>query len=150
MELKAAYLAGVFDSDGSFSVARRNMKRSSISYVAMVQLSWKKTDIAEMFFIALSAKYGGSYQSCDSTNTAKSYGKTGRYLKFSATGEAAERIARDLVPYLILKKQQAMNLLELRTLVKPGPNRDPEVTARLEELYHFNKSLNHKNGAKNA
>lgn len=149
MELRSQYLAGVFDSDGSFSVARRNIKRSSTSYVSMVQLSWKRTELSEQFFVALAAKYGGSFHTCESTNTAKSFSNTRPYIKYSATGEAAVKIANDLLPYLILKKQQAMNLIELGTLVKVGRGRKPEITSRLEELYILNKSLNHKNGHKN-
>jgi hypothetical protein len=150
-ELNHAYLAGIFDSDGSFSVAKRNMKRSSASYVAMVQLNWKATELTKSFMDKLVEKFGGSYCFCKSTNK-KTTIKTSDYYSFSATGKSAENIVRAVLPFLQLKKQQALNLLELRDTIPPvgTKGRSKETSEKLEHLYVVNKILNTKNGTSNA
>lgn len=142
-ELNPTYLAGVFDSDGSFTIARRHMKRSNINYTGMIQLTWKSGPETIMFMELLTSQYGGSYAECSSTNTDKSFSGTKKYLKFSATGVAAEKICRAILPHLLLKKEQAKNILKLRMLTNSftGP-RPPEVSALLEDLSITNKSLN--------
>lgn len=133
------YLAGVFDSDGSFSISRRNMKRKSVSYVAMTQLTWKNTPLSAQFMDALVFQYGGSYMVYGPTKT--------EYLKYSATGKVAEKIVDSVKDFLFLKKKQAENLLKLRTLtVNPGGKTRPSyITDQLEELYQYNLSINTKN-----
>jgi hypothetical protein len=144
-ELNPAYLAGIIDSDGSMSVARRNPNRVHPSFVAMVQLNWKSTELSKTFLDILVAEYGGSYCACKSTNK-KSKITTSDYYSYCATGKAARKIASAVLPYLFLKKQQAENLLRLCDIVKMGPGRKPEVTTELQFLYDLNKSLNTKNG----
>lgn len=150
--LNTAYLAGVFDSDGSFSIARRYYARDgkSACYVPMAQLTWKYGPLTLFFIKAIKEKYGGSFALCKSTNTNKSFSGTNDYIKWSASGLAAEKLILDIRPFLILKKNQANNLLELRSINKfTTKNRPIEVTEKLEKLYHLNKSLNGKNGWKN-
>lgn len=146
-----SYLAGVLDSDGSFSITKRHIRRTSINYTAMVQLSWKYSENAEFFIKKMVSTFGGSYSKCDSTNTRKSYPGTKSYLKYSATGEAAENICRSVLPFLQLKKRQAENIILMRSkYIWNGPNRPIEISIELDKLYFINKSLNTKNGWKNA
>jgi hypothetical protein len=150
MSINYAYLAGVLDSDGSFSIAKRHVNRPLKNYTAMIQLSWKKSDISIDFMNQLVHQYGGSWAACKSTNKLRSFPATADYLKYSSTGVATEKIIRDVLPFLILKKKQALNLLKLRELTASYVGHRPnEISAEMEILYYFNKSLNNKNGWKN-
>lgn len=147
--INTAYLAGVLDSDGSFSITKRHIKRSKPNYVAMVQLSWKDSELTRSFMEKLVKEFGGSFASCKSTNTIASFPMTKAYLKYSATGVAAEKIVDAVLPFLCLKNVQAQNLKKLRSIVIRSPYRTDEVSEQLDFLHKFNKSLNTKNGWKN-
>lgn len=137
--LSNQYLAGVFDSDGSFSIAKRNIKRCSPSYVAMVQLSWKNTPLSVIFMDALVKEFGGSYMFFGPSKK--------EYIKFSATGKVAEKIASSTVDFLFLKQEQARNVLMLRTLTvsSGGKLRDSALSSLMESIYVRNLSINTKN-----
>lgn len=148
--LSTPYLAGVFDSDGSFTVAKRHLKRSKPNYTAMIQLTWKKSKATETFMQMLVCDYGGSYASCISTNTMKSFSGTKDYFKYCVTGMKAEKLAAVLSPWLLLKKEQAMNIRTVAFLSNESSRgRSDLVSSQLEALYVLNKSLNTKNGWKN-
>ncbi len=70
--LSPQYLAGVFDSDGSFSIARRHPDRKTPNYTAVVQLTWRKSENSRMFMELLCSQYGGIFCDCKSTNRMKS------------------------------------------------------------------------------
>lgn len=131
-----AYLAGVIDSDGSIGISRRTEKKNSkgYSYREIIQLTWKKTDQTVAFVEMLKNIYGGS------TGFYKGgFNNSTDTVKYSADGKKAERMAKDLLPYLRLKRGQAELLLEMRSIknVKYGNgNRKPEsVWNKENEIY---------------
>jgi hypothetical protein len=143
------YFAGVLDSDGSFSISKRHLKRIKCNYTCMIGLTWTKTDKVKEFMDFICLHYGGSYALCLPSNTGN-FKNSKPVLKYCATGVAAEKIITDVMPYLVLKKIQAENLLKVRTIVKGifgnGVKRTEDETKSLDDLYILNKSLNSKNG----
>jgi|ERR1035437_1687001 hypothetical protein len=151
INLNPAYLAGVFDSDGSFSVIKRNFTEKHCNYNALMQLSWKKTDLSSTLINAIAEEFGGSVGDCASSNTHKSFPGTKDYLKYCVQGKKAAILAKTLLPFLVLKKRQAENLIVLieKTSIFKG-TKQKLITDELHEIYLLNKSLNTKNGWKNA
>ena len=151
IKLNPAYLAGVLDSDGSFSVVKRNFTSEYCNYNAMIQLSWKKSDLTVSFMDSLTSEFGGSFAECKPTNTRKSFSDTKDYVKFCICGPKADNLARTVLPFLMLKKQQAQNIIKLRELTSVFKGRKQKlITEELHAIYLLNKSLNTKNGWKNA
>lgn len=138
------YLAGVIDSDGSFTIAKRHVVRKTPNFTIMVQLNWKKSDLTKSFMEELRNQYGGSFCECKSTNKKTSI-KTSDYFSYCATGKAAEKIILDVFGHLKLKKQQALNLLDVRNLMSIRREVPEEAEDQLEHLYKINKKLNTKN-----
>jgi hypothetical protein len=139
------YLAGVLDSDGSFSICKRHVIRTSANYVSQISLSWKKEELTENFMKRLVHQFGGSYADISSHQKSR-FPNASPTIKYCATGKVAYKICQDVYPYLELKQKQAKNLMNLCELIKPGKNRPQELTDKLEDLYFYNKSLNSKNG----
>ncbi len=108
-----AYLAGIIDSDGAIGVSRRNNKQNKYgySYREVVQITWKKSDKTYAFLQLLKSIYGGS------TGEYKGgFNKATNTVKYSADGRTAGVIAKDILPYLRLKKNQAELVLEMRAI----------------------------------
>lgn len=140
--INGAYLAGVWDSDGSFTITKRHPKRSSPNFTIMAQLTWVLNDNSREFMQTLVETYGGS---CFEGESPSGFDNGRRIIKYCATGNAAASLLTAMYPYLVLKKEQAANLLAARSVMRPG-HRLPEATKKLEALYEANKILNSKNG----
>jgi hypothetical protein len=149
--LDPAYLAGVMDSDGSFSVSKHHTKRPNPSYVCLIQLTWTLNEKTKAFMEQLVIQYGGSFF-CGQPSGTTNYPNTQKIIKYTATATAAEKITRGVLPHLVLKKQQAENILKTRRITRPsgasggGRTRSVELSAQLHQLYLDNKALNSKNG----
>jgi hypothetical protein len=143
----AQYLAGVMDSDGSFSITKRHCYRDNVNYTCMIQLTWTDSQKTREVIDFLKKFYGGS--SFVQKAGSKNFKLSKDVIKYCATGTAAERICLDVRSYLILKSEQAKNLLEVRNLVRQFKgNRPKSISDKLEKLYIENKFLNSKNGEK--
>lgn len=142
----AQYLAGVLDSDGSFTVTKRHIYRVNCNYTCMIQLTWTLTKKSREFMEQLVNFYGGSYF-VGMPSSTKQFENAKEIIKYCATGNAAERIARDTRNYLLLKEEQARNIIKVRDLVRSyrGQPRPKSAVDQLEELYLTNQRLNGKN-----
>lgn len=145
MIINSAYLTGVIDSDGSLSITKRHINRPNPNYTCMFALTWSKTSTSIKFMQALVNTYGGSFAECKRVGY-----KNGRpIIKYCATGKAVDKILEACSEHLILKRQQANNLISLRKLVHPCGHRRrraPEISEQMEMLYVENKRINSKNG----
>lgn len=142
--INPAYLAGIVDSDGSLTISKRNINRKNPSYCCMFQLTWKKTDLTVGFITSLVNEYGGSF--CDNTSSNAGHFKNpSQQFRCCITDNNLERLVLDVLPYLILKKQQALNILEARRVIHDNPHYKFDY---LNALYLSNKELNTKNGKK--
>jgi hypothetical protein len=142
------YLAGVWDSDGSFSIAKRHKKRETPNYTAMLQLSWTRSAKSLQVMRDLCAAYGGSFMEISRSSMNGTFPNARPVVKYCATGRAAYALAAALKPFLRLKEQQARNVLKLQHLVRwcgQGRRRPQAVSRALEQIYVSNKLINSKN-----
>ncbi len=144
-QISNEYLAGVADSDGSFSYNKKFSKiRDKFYYVAQFQITWKYSKESKLFFDYLVDTFGGSYFD---GHTHTSFSKT-RILKYCATGVACQKICNATMDYLILKRKQAEIVLlgaELKSRLWGRNGKPKSVFEREEELYKQIKNLNTKN-----
>lgn len=135
-----AYLAGVVDSDGAIGISRRTEKLNThgYSYREVVQLTWKKTDPATQFLYKLQNIYGGSVGFYKG-----GFNKSTETVRFSVDGRGAGKLAKDILPYLNLKKRQAELVIEMRALkgVKYGNGNKKPDSIWEKELTIYNKAL---------
>ncbi len=149
-KINPAYLAGVLDSDGSLSITKRHTNRPNPNYTCMIQLTWKHSLKTEEFVRNLSLIFGGSFH-INKNKRPSNYKNSSTVVRYNATGRAVDLIILHVFDYLILKKEQARNLIKARKLVnkkRVGKVRNPIVSEKLELLYQFNKSINTKNKGK--
>jgi hypothetical protein len=141
----SAYLAGVLDADGSFTISQRHAKRPNPNYISMIQLSWSESELSRNFIKLLVEKYGGSYFSSEGLYKGR-YPNGKPILKYCGVGKSAEKICNDVLPFLVLKKEQAKNLLKLREVTSSFTGSRPkECSDQLNHLYTYNRKLNSKN-----
>lgn len=144
----SAYLAGVWDSDGSISVSIVHKKRPNPSYIVSLQLTWVKTDKTFNVFNILKQKYGGNVCECEF--------KKGRFLnaspiiKYNIVCRQSKKLLEDMLPFLQLKKEQAQLALEVINTTELGKygNKRPkpkELMDRHYNIYIEMKKLNTKN-----
>lgn len=136
------YLAGVIDSDGSISVAKRHLRRKTPNYTIMLQISWNYSKSAENYFNFLKQSYGGSY--FIGPHHKSGYKNASLTIKYCATGRAAERILLSIRNNLVLKTEQAHLCLQVLQLVKEykGKRRPKNISLKLEKFWFKNKNLN--------
>ena len=137
-----AYLAGVMDSDGSFSIAIRHRTRKNPNYTAMCQLTWTQNKFSLKFMQALKKQYGGSISEVKPTGFANAR----PCYRYMVLADKAVLMIEDILPFLQLKRKQARNLIRIQqTNKKRGPGRTIKMKQFKEKLYKNNISLNTKN-----
>lgn len=145
-----AYMAGVADSDGSFSFMKRK-RQSTINgyhYVMVFQLTWKKSDLSIKVMNEIVRRYGGCC--CKWIRNGNNFPtKSAECLKYSVGGPGLDKLTEAILPYLLLKKKQAELIKEARLLRKGWKRgrlgKPINVWKKEDELYlEFNK-LNGKN-----
>ena len=153
MKTELAYLAGAIDSDGTIGIKRSTyamrvtQDSKSPTFSERVALRQVVPIIPEM----LKAKFGGSlYMTAPSTPNGKPL------YSWAATDLRAAECLNALLPYLRIKKAQAVNCLELRKVKTRSiklrlangrghvgaASRPLSITAEMESLYLHAKSLN--------
>lgn len=135
--LDIKYLAGVFDSDGSFSINRRT-DRGYISYRPLVQLTWKFIPETKQILDQLKEEYGGSVFF---DKSRRKLAPNNMYLAYKLDGRNCYAFIDAIKDHLIIKKKQALICLEVINLLgKPGQYnkghaRPKELLMQMEELY---------------
>ena len=137
-----AFIAGLFEGEGSISI--RNLSEKSwnkrTDYSLLVRIS--NTDRALLDWVV--ANYGGKIykSSCVNRKTVWAW---------LVSTKKAEAFLRDVMPYLICKKERAELALRFRRTKDNGHRRwyrIPEEISKLREsLYMKLKELNAKGGA---
>lgn len=140
--INPAYLAGIIDSDGSISITKRNISRENPSYCVMFQLTWKLTDETERFMKDLTTQYGGSFSEVNASSVGR-FKNPSRIIKCCITDNNVEQLLLDTLPFLMLKKKQAVKGLRVREVIRQKPENKFEI---LNSLYDENRFLNHKLG----
>ncbi len=141
------YLAGVADSDGSFSYIKNFSKpNNKYYYRPFFQLTWKYSKEAEKVSIYLKLKYkAGVYYSIKKSN---SFGKECKIIKIQMWEKSVVQFINDVYPYLILKKEQAKIVKEGALLKsnKWGVKGKPQKIWDKEKIIYIKMNkLNSKN-----
>jgi len=148
------YLAGVADSDGSFTFPKHKRSNNPNGYTfrPAFQLTWKYSDHSLSVFKDLKKKYKGSFyigRSHSGYNKTKS-----KIIKYYVQGQSLIDLCKDIVPFLRLKKKQAKLILEHWKSVKPRGtwnqwHKKPKLIYNKEnDLYKKFYKLNTKNKRK--
>jgi hypothetical protein len=140
VETELAYLAGVVDSDGCIMVGRQVDHRGGKTTGYPVKVVIVQ---AEPEAIVLAKKiFGGSIATVQR--------RMGRpYLQWLLVSKKAALCLSTLLPYLRIKRAQAMNALEAQKSTdkyvtqRKGSRRPDDVTAMLEWHWQESKRLNH-------
>ena len=148
-ELKAAYLAGVLDSDGWFTI-HRNSKPSlgkhfvNPCYSPRVGVNQVERQACELAL----AMYGGTIHVIDYSKTQNRFSQKPMW-NWNSNADTIEVMLEELIPHLRIKVQQAKVLLRLvkdiRVNFRGGKynTHPPEVIAFREKLYWELKRANH-------
>lgn len=134
---EAAYFAGFVDGEGTIGVYRARRKENRLGYRYQPALS-----IASTSYPALETlqRMCGNGRITQQTKPPVDHHKTGYRLQFSSN--QIRLILPQLLPFLVIKKQQAEYVLEFLSLQKAGRNPSAGVMQRSEELSRSCKLLN--------
>ena len=143
-ETALAYLAGIIDGEGYIGI-KRTTRRDARSPIYHERIQVRMTDEAAIQFLA--ATLGGNYY------REQPHANDGRPLYcWQASDALACRILERVMPYLIVKRDQAENVLRLRaSKLDPRARRrgspaarvmDVDVLAERETLYLRARDLN--------
>ena len=146
-KISAEYLAGVADSDGSFSYLKNYSKpRQKHYYRPFFQLTWKYSKEAQRVCRYLETKYNAGFYSC--VKKANSFGKECKLIKIQMWEKSVVSFIIDILPYLILKKKQAEIVLlgaNLKSRYWGRKGKPASVWKKEIELYEKMNALNSKN-----
>jgi len=148
MKISPAYLAGMADSDGSFSIAIRHRNRPNPTYQATFQLTWTKTKLTEKFMKDLKKQFGGSYYEAKNRNDRFANGSP--TIRYFLTNKGLKLFLKEVLPFIILKKKQVLNCLELLNTTEFGKYgfgrpKPKKLKKKHYNLYIQNKNINTKN-----
>ncbi len=101
MTVSPEYLAGVFDSDGSFTIYRSPTGRS---WRGQIRITWKQTALTSALLEEIREQYGGSiYRGHGSTGYIKAW----PYILYQSHSKRALPLIEAILPHLRLKQRQA-------------------------------------------
>jgi len=116
-KIALSYIAGCFDSDGSFSILRsftrnkRNNKKT-VTWSPWIQIA--QIDSKAINFIKHHLQYYNSY-----STQIKNGGR--KFYRLIFCNKKAYLVARQLIPYLKIKQEQAKVLLKLEPMLNQRP-----------------------------
>ena len=142
-ELTMAYLAGLYDGDGSFSLCKSCPIKagSSSRYIPLIQMGNANREILEL----IKLEYGGHIctQEAHTANDGH-FRNTTHTLKFT-NGPVCLSFLRDVSPYLFIKKERATFLMDY---INKNPHMhtklDAETVLKRENAYISMKLFNEK------
>jgi hypothetical protein len=140
-----AYLAGLVDGEGYIGI-KRTKRKDCVSPIYHERIQVRMVDEGAIQF--LKENLGGNYYHEQARSSL------GRPLFcWQASDALASRILKTLLPYLIVKRESAITVLELRkskndpmSRVRGSPAKrvmKPEILAMRDSLYVRAKALNH-------
>lgn len=110
------YIAGFMDGEGSVGIYRQNTKESNNSYYLSVSIAQKRSKQSEKVLKMLTKIGGVSYDWMTKSNTLM--------WKWQITRTDAGSFLKDIIPFLIIKQDQArvcLNWQKSKKWLKPGP-----------------------------
>lgn len=139
-ELMRAYLAGVWDADGCFGVAKRCGRWKSFQPFASIGLADPK---AEIIFNLLKEAYGFVHLHTWHRERKNSNHKT--VYRWGISSQKACDFAKEMEPYLIIKKERAQILIDWPKIHNKLTFNDRiPIHLKQEELFERMRILNHR------
>jgi len=127
-----AYLAGIVDGEGTVNIA---FIKTSGEYRARLYVVNTSYALIEW----IKARFGGLVYKRISKNEKWKP----KYEWVMPVSRKDTKLLKQLIPYLVIKKQQAGLVLELiATIGNPGRKLTQETIAKRKELFEKNKQLN--------
>lgn len=118
--LSAEYAAGLIDGEGSIGAHART-KLARTYYTARVQIGMSLPGLAAMQ--AMKARWGGSL-----TMTRPASDRWEEAWTWTCSGPAAAALLAEVLPHLIIKRDQALVALAIETLKATQPRRPNGAT----------------------
>jgi hypothetical protein len=128
---KYIYLAGIIDGEGSLIVSRSD-RGSYMNYYGRIHV--KNTDYRLIKWLL--DKFGGTVSNHEPSDPVKH--KKAYSWYFSGDAHDKEVLLLSIMPYLIVKKEQAKILIEFFRM------HDEKNPAKREDLYQKSLALNHR------
>ncbi len=129
-EILIAYLAGLIDGDGSIQINKRHKKTE---YLASLKICMTNKKIIEW----LKDNFGGTIY-----NWKQKFPNRDMY-NWSLNAQESSILLKRTLPYLIVKKQQALNLIVFsNTLLNYGKKLTKTIQEKRELLYQKQKLFN--------
>ena len=139
-ELIKVYLAGIWDADGCFGIAKRCGRWESFQPFASIGLADPK---AEIIFGLL--KEGFGFVHLYTWNRQDKNPNHKRVYRWGISSQRACNFARQMEPYLIIKKERAQILIEWPKIEnKLSFNARIPIHQKQKELFERMRILNHR------
>lgn len=106
-ERDLSYIAGIIDGEGCISICSTNPSKETQTPSHWCLINVTNTDYRLISYLQ-------SYFKAGSISTRKSKGNRKEAYSWVVNGSNAMRVAEELLPYLLLKKEQAELLIELQ------------------------------------
>ena len=142
-ETELAWVAGFLDADGSISIRKQERGTVSPRYFIVVQASNRDKIALERLANCFGGKVFRVKQSIDRAHYSDCY-------HWHIASQKAARCLRETMPYLLIKRDQAINALKLQECIDQGNKgygqqalSQWEVQQR-EKLYQIIRNLNQK------
>lgn len=142
MTLEPSYVAGVFDSDGSFSVG---YIRKIHHYRPQVKLAWRVTNETLAVMAELKALYGGWIRTVE--KPVSNLKNASPMVWWQPNISGMRKMLEDIIPFLRVKKRQAEIVYELASSRSRGRLTKLPLE-QLETLYREIRILNAKGKGK--
>ena len=133
MQVSGAYMAGLADSDGSFTITIRHKNRPSPNYCAFFQIGWLATPNSIKVLNAIKAKYGGAVYF---PKPAKAYIGRPQMVKYFALGKALDNILSDVHGHILLKKKQVRLCMFMRKTTSQKYGHGRPKPQNLKDFHH--------------
>lgn len=133
-----AYAAGVIDCDGSIWICRSSRGRQRATHSVRVNVTNTRPELIDWFSHYLVGSSAG--QSYTKNSRAKSVSR------WQATSLNAKHVLEQVLPFLVLKREQALVALEFCSTLEVGGKLPDGLFSLREELYQKMRKLN-KRGA---
>lgn len=104
MKLTKEYIAGFFDGEGSIGIYKRKDRNKGNGSCARIQLTQNKSKESTFILNQLMLEYGGNL------SIQKTLSGNIKY-NWQLNPKGVEKFLKDITPYLILKKSQALLIL---------------------------------------
>lgn len=137
-EAKLGYIAGFLDGEGSIIICRSRLRKGKFYEGVQLRVSITNTNVEVL--LLLKQEFGGTILK---RKTPKPFQRKDTY-DWVVTHQKAAKFLRKIVPYLIIKKQQALLGIKLQKPKKQGVRMTQITVDRENAIREAMRILNHR------